>query len=64
MNHDDRVGMRLPFRNLELDKRLSNHRHVAVALDVFAADIEVSLFGNGEDPVGRARDGGSEARTE
>src|SRR5262249_46079011 len=51
MNHDDRIRMRLSLWDLELDKCLSNHRHVTIAFDVFAADVEIALSCNGEDVV-------------
>ncbi len=57
MNHDDRVGMRLVLRNLELNKRLSNHRHIAVTFNVFAGHVEITLLGNREVPVGHSSDG-------
>src|SRR5262249_33870701 len=56
--------MCLPLRDLELDKRLSNHRHVTIAFDVFAADVEIALSCNGEDVVRRADDGGTETRAD
>jgi hypothetical protein len=45
--------MSLLLRNLELDERLSNHRPIAIALDVFAADVKIALFGNRQHVVGR-----------
>src|SRR2546422_6197045 len=41
---------------LSLHDALPIYRHVAVALDVFAANVKITLFGNGQDLVGRARD--------
>src|SRR5262249_54579047 len=54
MDHHDRVAMGLRLRNLVLDESLSHHRHVAVARDVFAADVEIALFGDRQGLVGRA----------
>jgi hypothetical protein len=56
--------MGLPLRYLELDERLSNHRRIAVALDVPAADVKITLLGNSPDLVSRVGDGRDEARTE
>jgi hypothetical protein len=64
MNHDDWISMRLSLWDLELDKRLSNHRHVTITFDVFAADVEIPLSCNGEDVIRRADDGGTEKRAD
>jgi hypothetical protein len=56
MNHHDRIGLGLPVRDLELHERLPDHWHVALALDVFAADVEIALPGNHQRLVSRAAD--------
>src|SRR5262249_55675456 len=54
VDHYDRIGMKLPLRDLELDVGLSHHRHVAFDLDIAAADVEVALRGNRQRLVCRA----------
>src|SRR5205085_3499642 len=62
MNHDDRIWMRLALRNLVFDERLSHHRHVALALAVLAADVEIALFGDHQGFVSRAGYGDGQQR--
>jgi hypothetical protein len=64
MNHDDWVRMRLSLWDLELDKRLSNHRHVTITFDVFAGDVEIALPCNSEHVIRRMDDGGTEERAD
>src|SRR5262249_30639843 len=50
LDHDDRIGMRAVHRDLVLDIGLPGEDRPGWRVDIFAADEEIALLGDGERP--------------